>query len=105
MICMTQETTIEKIYSVIEARAAEQPEGSYVCQILNHRKGINKILEKVAEECNEAILAVKDGQRGEIIYETSDLVFHLLIMLYECGIRPEDIAEELEKRHAEMSGQ
>lgn len=99
---MTDLSVIQEIYDVIKDRAEKQPEGSYVCQILNHRKGINKILEKVAEENNEAILAVKDGNRDDIIYETADLVFHLLIMLYEAGVTPEDIAEELEKRHKNM---
>ena len=72
---MTDLSVIQEIYDVIKDRAEKQPEGSYVCQILNHRKGINKILEKVAEENNEAILAVKDGNRDDIIYETADLVF------------------------------
>ncbi|MBO4302188.1 phosphoribosyl-ATP diphosphatase [Methanosarcinaceae archaeon] len=99
---MTDLSVIQEIYDVIKDRAEKQPEGSYVCQILNHRKGINKILEKVAEENNEAILAVKDGNKDDIIYETADLVFHLLIMLYEAGVTPEEIAEELEKRHKNM---
>lgn len=93
---------IFKIYETIQKRQDEQPEGSYVCSILNHRKGINKILEKVGEECTETILAVKDKKKEDIVYETSDLIFHILLMLFECGVRPEEIEEELIRRHIEM---
>ncbi|NLI62369.1 MAG: phosphoribosyl-ATP diphosphatase [Methanosarcinaceae archaeon] len=95
----TCENIIDEIYKTIEKRQKEQPEGSYVCRILNDEKGINKILEKVGEECTETILAVKDGKKEEIIYETSDLIFHLLLMLFECGVKPEEIEEELKRRH------
>ncbi|MDV0447106.1 Phosphoribosyl-ATP pyrophosphatase [Methanosarcinaceae archaeon Ag5] len=92
-------SVLTQIYQIIEERSKTQPEGSYVCALLNDPKGVNKILEKVGEEATETILAVKDGKRDEIIYETSDLLFHLMVMLFECGVTPEDIAAELARRH------
>ena len=90
---------LNEIYKIIEDRNKKQPEGSYVCSLLNDPKGINKILEKVGEEATETIIAVKDGKKDEIIYETSDLLFHLLVMLFECGITPADISNEMIRRH------
>jgi phosphoribosyl-ATP pyrophosphohydrolase len=92
-------SVLNALYEIIVDRSQKQPEGSYVCALLNDPKGINKILEKVGEESTETILAVKDGSRDEVISETSDLVFHLLVMLFECGITPEDIFKELIRRH------
>jgi len=91
-------SVLNNIYKIIEERSRTQPEGSYVCALLNDPKGINKILEKVGEEATETIIAVKDGKKEEIVCETSDLLFHLLVMLFECGITPEDISEELARR-------
>jgi len=92
-------SVLNEIYKIIEERSKTQPEGSYVCSLLNDPKGINKILEKVGEETTETVIAVKDGKKDEIIYETSDLLFHLLVMLFECGVTPDDISKELIRRH------
>jgi len=92
-------SVLDEIYKIIEERSKTQPEGSYVCSLLNDPKGINKILEKVGEEATETIIAVKDGNKDEIIYETSDLLFHLLVMLFECGITPDEISKEMSRRH------
>ena len=92
-------SVLNEIYKIIEERSKTQPEGSYVCSLLNDPKGINKILEKVGEETTETIIAVKDGKKDEIIYEASDLLFHLLVMLFECGVTPDDISKELIRRH------
>ena len=92
-------SVLNAIYKIIEERSKTQPEGSYVCALLNDPKGINKILEKIGEETTETVIAVKDGNKDEIIYETSDLLFHLLVMLFECGITPDDISAELIRRH------
>ena len=92
-------SVLNEIYKIIEDRSQKQPEGSYVCALLSDPKGINKILEKVGEEATETILAVKDGHKNEIVYETSDLLFHVMVMLFECGVTPDDIAAELARRH------
>jgi len=95
----TDLSVLNIIYKIIEDRSKNKPEGSYVCALLDDPKGINKILEKVGEETTETILAVKDGNKDDIIYETSDLLFHILVMLFECGVTPDDIAAELARRH------
>jgi len=95
----TDLSVLNVIYKIIEDRSKNKPEGSYVCTLLDDPKGINKILEKVGEETTETILSVKDGNKDDIIYETSDLLFHILVMLFECGVTPEDISAELARRH------
>lgn len=89
---------LNEIYEVILDRKNNPSEESYVSSLLTHRKGIDKILEKVGEESIETILAVKGGKKEEIVYETSDLLFHLMVMFVSAGVSLEDIAEELKKR-------
>lgn len=89
---------LNEVYEIILDRKNMPVENSYVCSLLNHRKGIDKILEKVGEESIETILAVKGDKREEIIYESADLLFHLLVMLAAKGISLEEIAEEFKKR-------
>ncbi|MCL2550200.1 MAG: phosphoribosyl-ATP diphosphatase [Methanimicrococcus sp.] len=95
----TDLSVLNMIYKIIEDRSKNKPEGSYVCALLDDPKGINKILEKVGEETTETIISVKDGNREDIISETSDLLFHILVMLFECGVTPDDISAELARRH------
>ncbi|TGC08955.1 phosphoribosyl-ATP diphosphatase [Methanolobus halotolerans] len=94
----TDLSILNEIYDVILERKNKPVESSYVCSLLSHRKGIDKILEKVGEESIETILAAKGDRREEIIYESSDLLFHLLVMFAAKGITLEEIAEELKKR-------
>jgi phosphoribosyl-ATP pyrophosphohydrolase len=94
----TDLSILNEIYDIIIERKNTPAENSYVCSLLNHRKGIDKILEKVGEEAVETILAVKNDNREEIIYESADLLFHLLVMLAAKGIDLEEIAEEFKKR-------
>lgn len=91
-------SVLNEVYDVIRDRKLNPVEGSYVCSLLNHRKGINKILEKVGEETIETILAAKEKEKGHIVSESSDLIFHLLVMLAALDISLEDIAEEMKKR-------
>lgn len=95
-------SVLNEIYDVIMDRKDNPVENSYVCKLLNHRKGMDKILEKVGEEAVETILATKNSDREQIIYESSDLIFHLLVMLAANGITPEDIASELKQRREKM---
>lgn len=94
----TDLSILNEIYDVILDRKNNPVEGSYVCSLLNHRKGMDKILEKVGEETVEVILSVKNKDREEIIYESSDLLFHLIVMLAANGVLLDDIAAELKKR-------
>jgi phosphoribosyl-ATP pyrophosphohydrolase/phosphoribosyl-AMP cyclohydrolase len=87
---------LENLYEVIEGRRREMPEGSYTTYLFG--KGLNKILKKVGEESAETIIAAKDEDLGALTSETSDLVYHLLVLLVERGVRLEDLGRELARR-------
>jgi len=89
---------LDELYEVLMDRKLNPKEGSYTSKLLYHEKGTNAILEKVGEECVELILAVKDGNRDDIIYEASDLIYHLMVLFVKLDIRLEDIWKELERR-------
>ncbi len=92
---------LTKLARVLEQRKTADADDSYVASLF--AKGLNKILEKVGEEANEAILAAKDYQgtertKDQLIHETADLWFHTLVMLSYLDLQPEEVLEELEKR-------
>lgn len=83
-----------------ERRAQADPASSYVASL--HHKGLNKILEKVGEECTETILAAKDaaasGDSRALVSETADLWFHTLVMLSHLGEDADAVLAELDRR-------
>ncbi|MCW2278014.1 bifunctional phosphoribosyl-AMP cyclohydrolase/phosphoribosyl-ATP diphosphatase HisIE [Heliophilum fasciatum] len=81
---------------VIASRQQEMPEGSYTTYLFT--KGQDKILKKVGEEAAETIIGSKNNNAQEIVYEASDLIYHLLVLLRYHGIELDAIAAELEKR-------
>lgn len=85
---------------ILEERKRVNADDSYVASL--HRKGLNKILEKVGEEATETIIAAKDvpggGDRQALVNETADLWFHTLVMLSHLGLGPDDVLQELKKR-------
>jgi phosphoribosyl-ATP pyrophosphohydrolase/phosphoribosyl-AMP cyclohydrolase len=85
-----------ELYDLIVDRKAKMPEGSYTTYLFN--KGIDKILKKVGEESAEVIIAAKNRNKSEIVYETSDLLYHLMVLLVEQGVALEDIFSELKTR-------
>ncbi len=92
---------LSELTDVLEARKQAAPDSSYVSSL--HSKGLNKILEKVGEECTETILAAKDAQTDsslnkELIGETADLWFHSMVMLSHLGLSSQDVLNELERR-------
>jgi len=89
-------SVLQELYDVIVDRKLHPREGSYTCYLFE--KGIDKILKKVGEESAEVIIAVKNGKKSEVIYETCDLIYHLLVVLVEQGISLEDVFEELKRR-------
>lgn len=89
--------TVKMLYDMLCGRKAELPEGSYTTYLF--QKGIDKILKKVGEECTEVIIAAKDNDKAETIYEISDLVYHVMVMMVEMGISVDDIIKELGSRH------
>lgn len=90
---------ISRLEAIIRQRKAEMPEGSYTTYLFT--KGQDKILKKVGEEASETIIASKNNDRDEIVYELSDLIYHLLVMLVDHDISWTEIEEELTKRHLE----
>ena len=87
---------IKNEYQVIIERKNEKAEGSYTAYLFE--QGIDKILKKVGEECTEMVIAAKNNDKEETVYEVTDLIYHTLVMMANQGITPEDIEAELEKR-------
>ena len=86
-----------ELQDFIDKRKQEMPEGSYTTSLFN--KGINKIAQKVGEEALETVIEATNGTTEHLVYEASDLLYHLIVMLTEKGLRIEDVAEELHRRH------
>ena len=93
---MTNET-FDALAAVIRDRKQNPAEGSYTCYLFN--QGIDKILKKVGEESAETIIAAKNGIKEDTVGEISDLLFHLVVMMKNEGITPDDVKAELSKRH------
>ena len=91
---------LTQLEAVLAERRHGDPETSYVASL--HQKGLNKILEKVGEECVETIIAAKDcasgGSPEHLVAETADLWFHSLVMLSNQGLSSEDVLAELARR-------
>lgn len=88
---------LSELQDFIDKRKQEMPEGSYTTSLFN--KGINKIAQKVGEEALETVIEATNGTNDHLVYEASDLLYHLIVLLTEKGLRIEDIAEELHRRH------
>ena len=81
----------------IDARHKEMPEGSYTTSLFND--GINRIAQKVGEEALETVIEATNGTNGRLVYEAADMLYHLIVLLSEKGLRIEDLAEALYCRH------
>ena len=95
------EGIFQELYSVIEQRKEQRPEGSYTTYLFN--SGLDKILKKVGEEATETIVAAKNDD-GRLPSETSDLLYHLLVLLVERGVTLDEIRRELKERRAATRG-
>lgn len=89
--------SLDGLYRLLLSRKAERPAGSYTTYLFD--KGREKILKKVGEECTEVVIGAMKGSREETIFEVSDLAYHVLVLMAEMGITPEDIRAELASRH------
>lgn len=87
---------LDAVYKVILERKANPGENSYTATLMH--RGLDTILKKVGEEATELVIAGKGGKKEEIVYETADLLFHALVLLGYCDIRPEDVFSELSRR-------
>jgi len=88
---------LTELQDFINKRKEEMPEGSYTTKLF--KEGINKIAQKVGEEALETVIEATNGTSEHLVYEASDLLYHLLVMLTDKGLRIEDVAAELQKRH------
>ncbi|HJG89017.1 bifunctional phosphoribosyl-AMP cyclohydrolase/phosphoribosyl-ATP diphosphatase HisIE [Barnesiella viscericola] len=88
---------IKYLQDFIDRRKAEMPEGSYTTSLF--RSGVNRMAQKVGEEAVETVIEATNGSDERLIYEASDLLYHLIVLLTSKGYRIEDLARELKKRH------
>jgi phosphoribosyl-ATP pyrophosphohydrolase len=101
--CWAEENTLNPILFLselqdfINKRHEEMPEGSYTTSLF--KKGVNKMAQKVGEEAVETIIEATNGNNEKLIYESSDLLYHLIVLLTSKGLRIEDVVKELQMRH------
>ena len=88
---------LTELQDFIDKRHEEMPEGSYTTKLF--KDGINKIAQKVGEEALETVIEATNGTSDHLVYEASDLLYHLTVLLTSKGLRIEQIADELHKRH------
>lgn len=88
---------LEQLYERILDRQKTMPEGAYTTYLFT--KGVDKILKKVGEETSEVIIAAKNRDPKELVAETADLVYHMMVLLAEQGVTLGDVAEELNNRY------
>lgn len=88
---------VRQLQSLIQQRHRDMPEGSYTTRLFI--KGVKNIAQKVGEEAVECALEAVDGKRERFLYEASDLVYHLLVLLEQMGCSIEDVEKELYLRH------
>lgn len=88
---------LSELQNFIDKRHQEMPENSYTTSLF--KKGINKMAQKVGEEATETIIEATNGTDEQLVYESSDLLYHLIVMLTAKGLSIEDVASELIKRH------
>lgn len=87
---------VANLTAVLQARKDADPASSYVASL--YQKGLDAILKKIGEEATETVMAAKDGDREQIIYEIADLWFHTCVLLVQQGIEPAEVLRELERR-------
>ncbi len=92
-----EEFSVKNLAAMLEDRKINPKEGSYTTYLFE--KGIDKILKKVGEESTEVIIAAKANDKAETVYEISDLVYHVIVLMTEMGISIDDIISELASRH------
>jgi phosphoribosyl-ATP pyrophosphohydrolase/phosphoribosyl-AMP cyclohydrolase len=88
---------INELYGIIQSRKKNMPKDSYTTKLF--QQGENRIIQKVGEEAIETVIAAMDKNRKDLVNETSDLIYHLLVLLVEKDISIKEIAENLHKRH------
>ncbi|MCQ2112751.1 MAG: bifunctional phosphoribosyl-AMP cyclohydrolase/phosphoribosyl-ATP diphosphatase HisIE [Bacteroidaceae bacterium] len=88
---------LTELQKFIEKRYQEQPEGSYTTSLF--KEGLSRMTQKVGEEAVELVIESMKGDNDRLIYEASDMIYHLIVLLTSKGLSIEDIASELITRH------
>lgn len=88
---------LSELSDFIECRHREMPEGSYTTSLF--RDGLNRMAQKVGEEALELVIEATNGTDERLVYEGSDMLYHLIVLLTSKGLRIEDLARELQERH------
>src|SRR5215217_3139390 len=88
--------TLEDLEARVALRAAASPEESYTAKLIS--RGMNKTAQKLGEEATEAVIAAVTGDRGELVKESADVLFHLLVVLKAAGVPLSDVMAELDAR-------
>ena len=94
-------SSLAELEKIIRDRKSSRPEGSYTADLFE--QGLDCILKKVGEEAGEVIIAAKNEDRHELIYEAGDLLYHLLVLLAQKDVALEEVETELERRHSPSS--
>jgi len=97
---MNRSNILEELFDVIEARKNAAPESSYTAQLF--AEGSAKIAQKVGEEAVETVIAGLTDDHGELVHESADLLYHLLVFWADKGVAPDEVFGELRRRRAEM---
>ena len=87
---------LQQLAQILEQRKLESADKSYVASL--YANGLDAILKKIGEEATETVIAAKDGDKKQIIYETADLWFHCMVLLADQGLGPDDVLQELQRR-------
>ena len=88
---------LSELQDFIEKRYQEMPEGSYTTSLF--KDGLDRMAQKVGEEALELVIEACNGTDERLVYEGSDMLYHLIVLLTSKGLRIEDLAKELQERH------
>lgn len=88
---------LTELQDFINRRKEEMPEGSYTTSLF--KDGVNRMAQKMGEEALETVIEATNGSPEKLVYEASDMIYHLIVLLTSKGLRIEDVAAELQKRH------
>jgi phosphoribosyl-ATP pyrophosphohydrolase/phosphoribosyl-AMP cyclohydrolase len=94
-------TILNDLFRLIETRKQDLPEGSYTTYLFE--KGLDKILKKIGEESSETIIAAKNDDKPALVCESTDLLYHLMVLLVERGVSLDEVRDELVARHKEKT--
>lgn len=86
----------KEMYDVIVSRRDDPQEGSYTCYLFD--KGLDKILKKCGEECTEMVIAAKNRDNEELANEINDVLYHMAVLMVECGLSVERVDEIMRER-------